>query len=60
MALLITGTAVVNDSSKGLFQTVNPGTYKTRPSGPTIGDIIYYPVTNTLEYWNGSAWIPTN
>jgi len=56
MAIQISGTTVINNSRKGLFATVNPGTYSTRPSA-VAGDIIYNTSTGKLEYYTGSAWV---
>lgn len=58
MAVQISGTTVINDSRKGIFQSMNPGVYTTgtRPGSPSTGDVIYNSTTGGIEVWNGSAW----
>jgi hypothetical protein len=61
MAIQISGTTVINDSRKGIFQSVNFGSYTTagRPGSPSTGDIIYNSTDATMQVWNGSSWVST-
>jgi hypothetical protein len=59
MAVQISGTTVINDSRKGIFQSMNPGVYSSGslPGSPSTGDVIYNSTAGSLQVWNGSAWI---
>lgn len=58
MAIQISSTAVIDNSRKGIFISLNPGVYTTatRPGSPSTADIIYNSTTGFVEYWNGSTW----
>ena len=60
MAIKVGGTTVINDSKKGIFETVNPGQYTTanRPSNPVEGDVIYDTDEKNIYVWNGTEWVP--
>ena len=60
MAIKVGGTTVINDSKKGIFETVNPGQYTTanRPSNPVEGDVIYDTDEKNIYVWNGVEWVP--
>ena len=63
MPYQISGTAVINQSRKGIFTSVNVGSYTSsnRPtSGISAGDIIYNSTLKVLEVYNGSAWLAYN
>ena len=56
MPYQISGTAVINQSRKGLFTSVNVGSYtpSNRPtSGISAGDIIYNSTLKVLEVYDG-------
>lgn len=59
MAIQISGTTVINDSRKGIFSSMNAGSFSdgTRPASPSTGDIIYNTTTGKVQVWNGSAWV---
>ena len=59
MAIKVGGTTVINDSKKGIFETVNPGQYTTanRPSNPVEGDVIFDTDEKGLYVWNGTEWV---
>ena len=61
MAIQISGTTVINDNKKGIFRSLNPGTYTTenRPTSPSVGDIIFSTTNSSIQVWNGSTWINT-
>ncbi len=62
MAYQISGTAVINQSRKGIFTSVNVGSYTSsnRPTTISAGDIIYNSTLKVLEVYNGSAWLAYN
>ena len=59
MAIQISGTTVINNSRKGIFQSANIGSYANpaRPTGASTGDLIYSTTDNQVQVWNGSAWV---
>lgn len=59
MAIQISGTTVINDNRKGIFQGLNPGAYASgsRPGSPSTGDVIYNTTAGAVQVWNGSAWV---
>lgn len=59
MAIQISGTTVINDSRKGIFQSISFGSYTTagRPGSPSTGDVIYNTSVSSHQIWNGSSWI---
>lgn len=59
MAIQISGTTVIDDNKKGIFQSMNIGAYSdgTRPASPSTGDIIFNTTTGKVQSWNGSAWV---
>lgn len=61
MAIQISGTTVINDSRKGIFNSVNFGAYTTagRPAAPSTGDVIYNTTDAKMQVWNGSSWVNT-
>jgi hypothetical protein len=60
MAIKISNINVIDNTRKGIFQSVGLGTYTsaTRPSIPIEGDIIYNTTLNVPEFWDGTSWIP--
>ena len=56
MAIKISGTTVIDDSRRGIFQKLNPGLYSTLPSA-SEGDFVYDSTENTIKVYNGSEWI---
>ncbi len=62
MPYQISGTAVINQSRKGIFTSVNVGSYTSsnRPTTISAGDIIYNSTLKVLEVYNGSAWLAYN
>ena len=59
MAIKVNGATVITDSRRGVFRTVNPGTYTTadRPAGASEGDIIYDTDEKTILVWSGTEWV---
>ncbi len=62
MPYQISGTAVINQSRKGLFTSVNVGSYTSsnRPTTISAGDIIYNSTLKVLEVYDGSTWLAYN
>lgn len=58
MAIQISSTAVINNSRKGIFTSMNPGVFAnaSRPGSPATGDVLYSSTNSELQVWNGSAW----
>jgi len=58
MAIKISGTTVIDDSRKGIFQSINPGAFASgsRPGSPSAGDVIYNSTDQKVQVWNGSEW----
>lgn len=59
MAIKISGTTVIDDNRKGIFNSINPGAFTTagRPGSPSTGDVIYNTTDATIQTWNGSSWV---
>ena len=59
MAIQISGTTVIDDSRKGIFNSMNPGVYATgsEPGSPSTGDVIYNSTDSVVKVYNGSAWV---
>lgn len=59
MAIQISGTTAIDNSRKGIFNSMNPGVYTTatRPGSPSTGDVIYNSSVSGIQVWNGSAWV---
>ena len=55
MAIQISGTTVIDDNRRGIFQKVQPGSYSTPPSA-SAGDMIYDTTENTIKVYTGSEW----
>ena len=60
MAIKISNTDVINNSRKGIFASMNPGSSTTNPSSPSTGDIYYNSSAQEIRVYNGSAWIAQN
>jgi hypothetical protein len=60
MAIQISSTTVINDSRRGIFASMNPGSYASasRPTSPATGDLIYNSTEGQLQIWKGSSWEP--
>lgn len=58
MAIQISGTTVINNSRKGIFNSMNPGVFAnaSRPGTPSTGDILYSSTDGYIQVWNGSSW----
>ena len=60
MAFKINGTTHINDNRYGSFNVSNlaAGNYtdSTKPSNPTVGDIIFNTESLFFEMWNGTIW----
>ena len=61
MAIKINGATVITNSRRGVFKSVNPGSYATssRPSGASEGDVIYDSDEKNIYVYNGTEWIGT-
>jgi len=60
MPYQISGTAVINDSRKGIFTSINITPYSgssNYPSGAAAGDVIYDSSIKELKVYDGSAWV---
>ena len=59
MAIKVNGATVITNSRRGVFRTVNPGSYTTaeRPPGANEGDVIYDSDEKTILVWNGTEWV---
>ena len=59
MAIKINGATVITNSRRGVFKSVNPGSYTTagRPPGSTEGDVIYDTDEKNIFIWNGEDWV---
>jgi len=55
MAIKISGTTVIDDSRRGIFQKLNPGSYSTLPSA-SAGDFVYDSNDKTIKVYTGSEW----
>ena len=55
MAIQISGTTVIDDSRRGIFLKLNPGTYSSFPSAST-GDFVYDNNEKTIKVYTGSEW----
>tara|TARA_A200000159_G_C7334665_1_gene344555 strand:+ start:2930 stop:3106 length:177 start_codon:yes stop_codon:yes gene_type:complete len=53
-AIQINGTTRINNSGKGIFSWMNPGT--SAPSGNNAGDIYFDNGTKQLKVNDGSGW----
>ena len=60
MAFQISGTDVINDSRKGIFTSLNPGTSSSNPGSPSQGDIYYNISSASVFAYNGSSWVSQN
>lgn len=61
MAIKISGATVITNSRRGVFRSVNPGTYATasRPPGASEGDVIYDSDEKAIYVYNGTEWVST-
>jgi len=61
MAIKINGATVITNSRRGVFRSVNPGTYPTasRPPGASEGDVIYDTDEKNIYVYNGTEWVGT-
>lgn len=61
MAIKINGATVITNSRRGVFRSVNPGTYPTasRPPGASEGDVIYDSDEKNIYVYNGEEWVGT-
>ena len=59
MSIKVNGATVITNSRRGVFRTVNPGSYTTadRPPGASEGDVIYDTDEKTILVWNGTEWV---
>ena len=59
MAIKINGATTITNSRRGVFRSVNPGSYTTasRPPGASEGDVIYDSDEKNIFIWNGTEWI---
>ncbi len=55
MAIKISDTTVIDNSRRGIFQKVNPGSYSSLPSA-SAGDMVYDSVEKILKVYTGSEW----
>ena len=57
MAIKISNNTVIDDSQKGTFLKLNPGSYATA-SLPTAvaGDFVYDSDDQTIKVYTGSEW----
>ena len=62
MAIKISGTTVIDDNRRGIFNSVNFGAFASgsRPGSPSTGDVIYNTTDATIQTWNGSSWVSSN
>jgi hypothetical protein len=61
MTIKINGATAITNSRRGVFRSVNPGSYTTanRPPGATEGDVIYDSDEKNIFIWNGTEWVGT-
>ena len=61
MAIKVNGATVITNSRRGVFRSVNPGSYNTanRPPGASEGDVIYDLDEKAIFVWNGEEWVGT-
>ena len=61
MAIKVNGATVITNSRRGVFRTVNPGSYSTanRPPGASEGDVIYDSDEKNIYVFNGEEWVGT-
>lgn len=59
MAIQISGTTVIDNSQKGIFNSMNPGVYSSGGSvtTPDTGTIIYNSTEEIVQVYNGSSWV---
>ena len=60
MAIKINGATTITNSRRGVFRSVNPGSYTTasRPPGASEGDVIYdSDEKNIFMYGTEQEWI---
>ena len=57
MAIKISSNTVIDNSRRGIFLKLNPGSYATGslPSAST-GDFVYDSTEQTIKVWTGSVW----
>ena len=55
MAFQIGSSAVINNSRKGSFTSLNAGS--SRPSRPSTGDFYYNASIKNIQVWNGTKWV---
>jgi len=61
MTIKINGATAITNSRRGVFRSVNPGSYTTanRPPGASEGDVIYDSDEKNIFIWNGTEWVGT-
>ena len=61
MAIKINGATVITNERRGVFESVNPGSYTTasRPPGASEGDVIYDTDEKNIYVFNGEEWVGT-
>ena len=59
MTIKVNGATVITNSRRGVFRTVNPGSYATasRPPGASEGDVIYDTDEKLIYVFNGAEWV---
>lgn len=59
MSIKISEVVVIDDTSKGIFNSLNVGVYASgsEPALPSIGDMIYNSTENLVKVYNGSSWV---
>lgn len=55
MAIKVGNNTVIDDSRKGIFQKMHPGSYSSLPSA-SAGDMVYDSVEKTIKVYTGSEW----
>jgi len=61
MSIKINGATTITNSRRGVFKSVNPGSYTTsnRPASANEGDVIYDSDEKNIFIWNGTEWAGT-
>ena len=56
MAIKINNDTVIDDSQKGEFQVLNPGSFTEDPVDGELGNFYYDSTDGKVRAYNGSRW----